>query len=45
MLDSEQLAERIDFMFTDAAPGSMSREELLMHVISTGEGRFHQLST
>jgi uncharacterized damage-inducible protein DinB/putative sterol carrier protein len=35
-LDESQLAERIDFTFTDGAPGRMSREEMLMHVIVHG---------
>lgn len=35
-LDDQQLAERIDFTFTDGAPGRMSREEMLMHVITHG---------
>jgi uncharacterized damage-inducible protein DinB len=37
-LDRDQLAERIDFAFTDGAPGRMSREEMLMHVITHGMG-------
>ena len=43
-LDEEQLAERIDFTFTDAAPGRMSREEMLMHVITHGVGHRGQVS-
>ena len=35
-LDREQLAQRIDFTFTDGAPGRMSRQEMLMHVINHG---------
>lgn len=35
-LDEAQLAERIDFTFTDGAPGRMSREEMLMHLIIHG---------
>jgi uncharacterized damage-inducible protein DinB len=35
-LDRDRLAERIDFEFTDGAPGRMSREEMLMHVITHG---------
>jgi uncharacterized damage-inducible protein DinB/putative sterol carrier protein len=35
-LDEAQLAERIDFTFTDGAPGCMSREEMLMHVTIHG---------
>ena len=31
-LDDAQLAERVDFTFTDGAPGRMSREEMLLHV-------------
>lgn len=43
-LKGEQLAERIDFTFTDGAPGSMSREEMLMHVITHGIGHRGQVS-
>jgi uncharacterized damage-inducible protein DinB len=43
-LDSSQLAERIDFEFTDGAPGRMSREEMLMHVITHGIGHRGQVS-
>ncbi|MGC1547332.1 MAG: DinB family protein [Rhodanobacter sp.] len=43
-LDSDQLAERIDFAFTDGAPGRMSREEMLMHVITHGIGHRGQVS-
>lgn len=43
-LDSAQLAERIDFTFTDGAPGRMSREEMLMHVITHGVGHRGQVS-
>jgi uncharacterized damage-inducible protein DinB len=43
-LDREQLAERIDFTFTDGAPGRMSREEMLMHVITHGVGHRGQVS-
>lgn len=32
-LDAERLPERIAFVFTDGARGSMSREEMLMHVV------------
>ena len=35
-LDESQLAERIDFTFTDGEPGRMSREEMLMHVTIHG---------
>ncbi len=35
-LDQERLSEHIDFTFTDGKPGRMSREEMLMHVISHG---------
>jgi uncharacterized damage-inducible protein DinB len=44
MLDGEQLLERIDFAFTDGAPGCMSREEMLMHVITHGVGHRGQVS-
>lgn len=43
-LDRDQLAERIDFTFTDGAPGRMSREEMLMHVITHGVGHRGQIS-
>lgn len=44
MLDGEQLAERLDFTFTDGAPGCMSREEMLMHLITHGVGHRGQVS-
>ena len=43
-LDPDQFAERIDFVFTDGAPGRMSREEMLMHVITHGTGHRGQVS-
>ena len=43
-LDGDQLAERIDFTFTDGAPGCMSREEMLLHVITHGVGHRGQVS-
>ena len=43
-LDREQLAEQIDFTFTDGACGRMSREEMLMHVITHGVGHRGQVS-
>ncbi|WP_158933129.1 DinB family protein [Acidisphaera sp. S103] len=43
-LERDQLAERIDFAFTDGAPGCMSREEMLMHVITHGIGHRGQVS-
>ena len=43
-LDRDQLAERIDFTFTDGAPGRMSRGEMLMHVITHGSGHRGQIS-
>ena len=43
-LGGEQLAERIDFAFTDGSPGRMSREEMLMHVITHGVGHRGQVS-
>jgi len=43
-LDRNQLAERIDFVFTDGASGCMSREEMLMHVITHGVGHRGQVS-
>lgn len=43
-LDSDQLAERIDFVFTDGTPGRMSREEMLLHVINHSTGHRGQVS-
>jgi len=43
-LDRNQLMERIDFAFTDGAAGRMSREEMLMHVITHGIGHRGQVS-
>jgi uncharacterized damage-inducible protein DinB len=43
-LDRDQLAERIDFVFTDGAHGRMSREEMLMHVVTHGIGHRGQVS-
>ncbi len=43
-LDGDQLSERIDFAFTDGAKGRMSREEMLMHVITHGAGHRGQVS-
>lgn len=43
-LDQGELAESIDFVFTDGAPGRMSREEMLMHVITHGIGHRGQVS-
>lgn len=43
-LDEVQLAERIDFTFTDGLPGRMSREEMLMHVTVHGEYHRGQIS-
>jgi len=43
-LNNEQLLERIDFAFTDGAPGRMSREEMLMHVLTHGVGHRGQIS-
>ena len=42
-LDDAGLAERIDFSFTDGEPGRMSREEMLMHLISHGAGHRGQI--
>lgn len=39
-IDKAQLAERIDFTFTDGTPGRMSREEMLLHV--TIHGGYHR---
>jgi uncharacterized damage-inducible protein DinB len=43
-LDREQLMEPIDFTFTDGAHGRMTREEMLMHVITHGVGHRGQVS-
>ena len=43
-LDRDALVEPIDFVFTDGAPGRMSREEMLMHVINHGTGHRGQVS-
>lgn len=43
-LDRDRLAERIDFRFTDGAPGCMSREEMLLHLIVHGAGHRGQVS-
>jgi uncharacterized damage-inducible protein DinB/putative sterol carrier protein len=43
-LDEAQMAERIDFTFTDGLPGRMSREEMLMHVTVHGEYHRGQIS-
>lgn len=42
-LDREHLAEPIDFSFTDGKPGRMSREEMLMHLITHGGGHRAQI--
>lgn len=43
-LDRAQLEERIDFSFTDGAAGRMSREEMLLHVLTHGVGHRGQVS-
>ena len=43
-LDRDQLAEWIDFTFTDGNAGRMSREEMLLHVITHGVGHRGQIS-
>lgn len=43
-LEDGPLAERIDFAFTDGAAGRMSREEMLLHVITHGIGHRGQIS-
>jgi uncharacterized damage-inducible protein DinB len=43
-LEFGQLAEQVDFTFTDGAPGRMSREEMLLHVITHGVGHRGQVS-
>ncbi len=44
LLDETQLAERIDFRFTDGLPARMWREEMLMHVTIHGEYHRGQLA-
>jgi uncharacterized damage-inducible protein DinB len=43
-LEPDRLAEEIDFTFTDGAPGRMSREEMLIHVVTHGTGHRGQIS-
>jgi uncharacterized damage-inducible protein DinB len=43
-LDRDRLEEQIDFTFTDGVPGRMSREEMLMHVLTHGIGHRGQVS-
>jgi uncharacterized damage-inducible protein DinB len=43
-LGPRELAENVDFVFTDGAPGRMSREEMLLHVITHGVGHRGQVS-
>ena len=43
-LGPTELAETVDFAFTDGAPGRMSREEMLLHVITHGVGHRGQVS-
>lgn len=43
-LDRNLFQEPIDFAFTDGALGRMSREEILMHVITHGIGHRGQIS-
>jgi uncharacterized damage-inducible protein DinB len=43
-LEDDQLAEQVDFAFTDGARGRMSREEMLLHVITHGVGHRGQIS-
>ncbi len=35
-LDADQLAQAIEFTFTDGKPGRMTREEMLAHVVTHG---------
>jgi uncharacterized damage-inducible protein DinB len=44
LLDHEQLDEIIDFTFTDGAPARMTREEMLLHIITHGVGHRGQVS-
>ncbi len=43
-LDLRGLTERIHFTFTDGAAGCMTREEMLLHVITHGVGHRGQIS-
>jgi len=43
-LQPDRLVEDIDFLFTDGVPGRMSREEILLHVITHGVGHRGQIS-
>jgi uncharacterized damage-inducible protein DinB len=43
-LGTRELSEKVDFAFTDGAPGRMSREEILQHVITHGVGHRGQVS-
>jgi uncharacterized damage-inducible protein DinB len=43
-LSRDELADRIDFTFTDGAAGRMSREEMLMHLITHAAGHRGQVS-
>lgn len=43
-LNPAELSERIAFTFTDGAPGCMSREEMLLHLITHGVGHRGQVS-
>lgn len=44
LLDHEQLDEIIDFTFTDGAPARMTRDEMLLHIITHGVGHRGQVS-
>jgi uncharacterized damage-inducible protein DinB len=44
LLDHEQLDEMIDFTFTDGAPARMTREEILLHIITHGVGHRGQVN-
>lgn len=43
-LDRPALSRQLDFAFTDGDPGRMSREEMLLHVITHGVGHRGQIS-
>lgn len=43
-LNPDQFGQLTDFAFTDGKPGRMSREEMLMHVITHGVGHRGQVS-
>lgn len=43
-LSVDQLSERMEFRFTDGARGCMSREEILLHIVTHGVGHRGQIN-